>query len=133
MLQTHWKHSYNTRTNQPLTKYQSYRKTFILLTIHLKQIKLRINPCIHYQDQLRQCNFQYFQSLKFKWHYTSYKSTWLRGNNSASIFLYLFTGCLDLGRIEGHKKQRLPQTGTIRLDITPIFSIDAQAPPMQFT
>lgn len=39
---------------------------------------------------------------------------------SESNFLYRLTGCLDLARNEGQKKQKLPQTGTTRLDITPI-------------
>lgn len=45
-----------------------------------------------------------------------------RGKISARSFLYRFTGCLDLARNEGQKKQRLPQTGNTRLDITPILT-----------
>lgn len=50
-------------------------------------------------------------------------------NISASNFLYRFTGCLDLARSEGQKKQRLPQAGTTRLDITPIFYENAKLLP----
>jgi hypothetical protein len=34
-------------------------------------------------------------------------------------FLYLLTGCLDLARIAGQKKQRLPQAGKTCREITP--------------
>ena len=44
-------------------------------------------------------------------------------------FLYRFTGCLDLARREGQNTQRLPQTGTTRLDITPIFPMNSQTLP----
>lgn len=47
------------------------------------------------------------------------RHTWPRGKISAINFLYLFTGCLDLARIAGQKKQRLPHTGKTCLDITP--------------
>lgn len=38
---------------------------------------------------------------------------------SAISFLYLFTGCLDLGLKEGQKKQRLPQAGKTWRETTP--------------
>lgn len=47
------------------------------------------------------------------------KPTWLRGKISAMSFLYLLTGCLDLARIAGQKKQRLPQAGKTCREITP--------------
>ena len=38
---------------------------------------------------------------------------------SASSFLYLFTGCLDLGLNAGQNTQRLPHTGRSCLETTP--------------
>lgn len=38
---------------------------------------------------------------------------------SLTSFLYLLTGCLDLGLIDGQKKQRLPHAGKTCLEITP--------------
>lgn len=47
------------------------------------------------------------------------KRTWLRGKMSAMSFLYLLTGCLDLARNAGQKKQRPPQAGKTWRESTP--------------